>query len=346
MRPSRLLVAAPLVFGLLACSAESGTANGQADMTASEPVAPLGPDPSGQPTRHPIVLVHGFKASPEMDGFFGVAEALRADGHKVFVARTPPFQGADVRATFLRQTVDQALASGAAKVNIVAHSMGGLDARILISKLGYGDRVATLTTISTPHHGSASIDVILGLVNDLGTPDEVLNALGEIWGKTFTTQEVAESSDVRASFRDLSEAHAEEFNAEHPNDPRVVYQSIAGVTNAFGIRNPLDIAACDGKFFLDRNGRAAYPGGGAPDTMPAMLKPLATAVSHGLSELRPNDALVTVESAHWGTFLGCIPANHLQEPGAPGANFMNLATGFDPLRFYRNLAFDLARQGM
>jgi triacylglycerol lipase len=340
-----------LVGGLIALTSAcaSSTSSDSTDESKSNlgenEVAPLGPDPAGKQAKYPIVLVHGFKASPEKDGFFGIAEALKADGHAVFVARTPPFQSADKRATYLQQTVDEALATGAPKVNLIAHSMGGLDSRALISTLGYGDRVATLTTISTPHRGSRSIDVIMGFVDSVGAPDEVLDAFGRLWGETFSTDDVAQDTDVRAAFTDLSEKHAPEFNAAHRDDERVSYRSIAGVTNVLGIPNPLDLDACDGKFFKDRNGAPAYPGGGQADVMPTFLGALAAAVSHGLTELRPNDSLVTVESAHWRTFLGCIPANHLQEPGAPGSNVTNQRTGFDPIRFYRNLAFDLAREG-
>lgn len=45
----------------------------------------------------------------------------------------------------------------------IAHSMGGLDARYMLSKLGMADRVAALVTICTPHRGSPIADAILGL---------------------------------------------------------------------------------------------------------------------------------------------------------------------------------------
>lgn len=59
------------------------------------------------------------------------------------------------------------------KVNIVAHSMGGLDARYLISRLCPDPetefQVASLTTIATPHRGSSAADM---LFRDIG-PDLV-----------------------------------------------------------------------------------------------------------------------------------------------------------------------------
>lgn len=51
--------------------------------------------------------------------------------------------------------------SGAEKVNIIAHSKGGLEARYLVSSLGMENRIASVTTLCTPHHGSVSMDKLL-----------------------------------------------------------------------------------------------------------------------------------------------------------------------------------------
>ena len=56
------------------------------------------------------------------------------------------------------------------KVLIFAHSMGGLDARYMIAKLGMADRVAALLTISTPHRGSPYADWTLRQLNRVGLP--------------------------------------------------------------------------------------------------------------------------------------------------------------------------------
>lgn len=44
------------------------------------------------------------------------------------------------------------------KVHIIAHSMGGLDARKMMYEYEMYDNVASLTTIGTPHHGSSFAD--------------------------------------------------------------------------------------------------------------------------------------------------------------------------------------------
>src|SRR5687768_14069145 len=111
---------------------------------------------------YPMVLAHGlsgFRTLAGIDYFYHVPEHLRAHGHKVFVTHVPPWGTVEMRAAVLGQQVDAVLRrTGAPKVHVVAHSMGGLDSRYVISALGYGDRVATLTTIGTPHRGSVLAD--------------------------------------------------------------------------------------------------------------------------------------------------------------------------------------------
>src|SRR4030095_3004563 len=120
MRPVLILAA---FFLLTGCGADESSSPSE-EQNLME-VEPLGPEPAGDPTRYPIVLAHGFDASPTNRwGFNGVAEALRADGHRVHVAMVPPYDSPEVRAGYLAAHVDEALAEfGAEKVNIVAHSM-------------------------------------------------------------------------------------------------------------------------------------------------------------------------------------------------------------------------------
>ncbi len=58
----------------------------------------------------------------------------------------------------------------------------------------------------------------------------------------------------------------------------------------------------------------------------------------------PNDGMATLESSKWDAakFQGCIPADHLDEVGE-GMEGPDKWTGFDHVRFYRNVAFGLAK---
>ena len=292
----------------------------------------VGPEPSGQALRLPVVLHHGFDASPTNRwGFFGVKEALEADGHEVFVTSVAPYNGVEVRAEQLAEQLDAILAeSGATQVNLLAHSMGGLDCRYLIATLGYGDRVASLTMISSPHQGSPVADLALGLLPEKA--DNAVNALASAWGRRFS--DFAEDSDLRAALAGISEERAPSFNTDNPDDTQVHYQSWAGVSSALGIWNPRDASACEGKSEVHD---------GFADVMDTTLLPMAAVVG-GIS-LRPNDGMVSVESAKRGDLRGCIPADHLDEVGQVADVGQDPFSGFDHLRFYRNVAFDLAAQG-
>ena len=295
---------------------------------------PLGPEPSGEATKYPIVMAHGFDASPTNRwGFYKVADALRADGHHVVVASVPPYDAVAVRAPYLARFVDQAIdETGAERVNLLAHSMGGLDSRYVVSSLGYGERVASVTTISTPHRGTAVADVALKLLP--GFADRALNALASAWGRTYS--DLADDSHLRAAMEGIAEVNAGVFNEENPDDTAVYYQSWAGVSSVFGVQNEArEDEACEGRLLRHE---------GTVDKLHASLVPMAAFVAHG-TKLYPNDGMVRVTSAKWGEFRGCIPADHLDEVGQPKHDAPDEHTGFDHLRFYRNVAFDLASNG-
>jgi triacylglycerol lipase len=111
----------------------------------------------------PLVLLHGILGFDELGlgparvaYFRGVVERLEALGAEVHCARVPPLAPVHVRAERLARLVRSL---DAPSVNLIAHSMGGLDARYAISRLGLGPRVASLTTIGTPHHGTPVADL-------------------------------------------------------------------------------------------------------------------------------------------------------------------------------------------
>lgn len=324
MNKLALLLAVSSLVTSLGCVAESAedASDGAAAFTAKA-------------SKHAIVLAHGFNASTTNSGsFYKVAEALRSEGHLVHEALVAPYRSVEVRAPQLAEHVNQALIEckarpgcDASKVHIIAHSMGGLDARYLIAKLGYGDRVASLTTISTPHRGSNIADVLLDYTPDSG--GGAVNALVAAWGQNMTKKELAENSDLSDALIALSEKHASEsFNPSVKDDPRVTYLSWAGVSDVPFFTNAKDAIACEGTL------------SGPSDSMALTLAASAPIVGH-YTDRRPNDGMVMVESAKWGTFKGCIPADHLDEVGQPKHDKPDSKTGFDHLAFYKNIAASL-----
>jgi triacylglycerol lipase len=279
------------------------------------------------PVAYPLILAHGFISSAAEGFDAAIVTVLEQDGHRVFRTEVPPIASVLLRAQALATQVDAVLAeTGADKVHLIAHSMGGLDCRALISGLGYADRVASLTTISTPHRGSALADVGLGLSNALGLEDEVLDLLSVL---VFGV-EGADDPNLRAAMIDLAESNAETFNARYPDAPGVYYQSWAGLSNVAAIEKSNDESACVGA-------------PGAVLQLPEVrdrLRPLFVATAPVVAHFRfdANDGVVTVNSARWGRFRGCVPADHFDET----ESFTDPDTGFSLQQFYRDVARELA----
>jgi triacylglycerol lipase len=292
-------------------------------------VAPIGPDPEGSATQYPLVLVHGFM--DKGGAFIGLEDALREDGHVVERVSLPPIAPVAVRAEALGEQVDAILAAhGVAKVNLIGHSMGGLDSRYLVHHLGYAEKVASVTTIATPHRGSAVADTVLGWTDtDSKWADWLMDKLVVVLEDQF---EGGEEEDLIGALEDLSEEKAASFNAETPDADGVFYQSWAGVSSPIA-RWPANVEAQCG----DVLAAEPYFLGFGNDRMATMLVPLA-AVTGGI-----NDGVVSLHSAQWGRMRGCIPADHLDQVKDAGGPLW--ITGYDAARQLRNIAFELAKRG-
>src|SRR5262249_29150697 len=86
----------------------------------------------------------------------GIPELYRGAGNRVLTVRLSPTDGVATRAGQLRSAIRAAFHGE--PVHLMAHSMGGLDSRYMISRLDMADRVLSLTTIATPHRGSPFAD--------------------------------------------------------------------------------------------------------------------------------------------------------------------------------------------
>ncbi len=174
--------------------------------------------PAGVPKlRSPIVLLHGLCGfdrilvlrRPAAEYFPGIADYLRAAGNRVLVPRLSPTASVATRATELLTYLKREI--GLAPVHLIGHSLGGLDARYLISKLGGYSFVKSLTTIGTPHRGTTFADWGLDRLARFFLP--LLRAAG--------LEEDA--------FHDLTVDACKRFNEDVPDAPGVRYSSVAGV---------------------------------------------------------------------------------------------------------------------
>jgi triacylglycerol lipase len=127
------------------------------------PERPVRPTRARSVPRYPLVFCHGMLAMtmlrmqiPRKTNYFiHLRPFLDERGARALFPDVEPTGGVAARAGQLR---DEIVRWTDEPVNLIAHSMGGLDARFLISRLGLAGRVASLTTIATPHRGSALAD--------------------------------------------------------------------------------------------------------------------------------------------------------------------------------------------
>lgn len=115
--------------------------------------------------RYPIVLVHGIALKDFLmfKAFGKIEKLLRELGYTVSTADTDSFGTIENNAEQLKRYIEGVLAeTGAERVNIIAHSKGGLDTRYMIDRLDMGSRVASVTFLCTPHKGSRIATWIYG----------------------------------------------------------------------------------------------------------------------------------------------------------------------------------------
>ena len=115
-------------------------------------------------TRYPIVLVHGLAMRDTffMKSWGSIDRILRIQGYEVYKSQVDAFGTVKTNAAQLKEEILTVLReTGADKVNIIAHSKGGLDAKYMIRYLEMAPYVASLTTLCTPHAGSPIASFIL-----------------------------------------------------------------------------------------------------------------------------------------------------------------------------------------
>jgi len=322
-------------------------------------VAAVTPVPTRTPARYPVLLVNGIDTSPLFRYSTRIVSTMReAGGHQVYLATLTPYETTRVRTPELWKRIGEVLAeTGATKVNLICHSLGGLDCRYLVSPAGLAAdldvsrgtmaaRVASITTIGTAHRGTRVADVLLGALPD-GDRGALVNDFATLAGDAFAPARIDGDVHLRDALRALSVAAAPAFNDEITNAEGVLYQSWAGYSRPMGTataeHDALLAAAC-----RTEDGASGLPTAGKHDFMALILLPFASVAGDQGADRPglPNDGLATVESAKWGTFKGCIPADHMEQLGQKSLPDVNVRTGFDVAWFYTNVAGDLAGQGL
>ena len=180
---------------------------------------------SSMKTKYPILLLHGVGFRDlKWPLYWGrIPKALSDMGVELFYGQQDCWARVEDNAKTIKARIRQIIdETGSEKVNIIAHSKGGLEARMVASSLGMGKAIASITTIGTPHRGSKTIDKLLKI------PDSLFNIA------SFAVDNwIGLIGDTKPNFyavcQDFSTEYAERFNRENPDVPGVYYQSYAGI---------------------------------------------------------------------------------------------------------------------
>lgn len=261
-------------------------------------------------TRYPILMVHGvfFRDSNFFNYWGRIPKELEKNGAIIYYgnhqsAASVADSGQEL-AERIRQIVNE---TGCGKVNIIAHSKGGLDCRYAISKLGMDQYVASLTTINTPHRGCEFADYLLSKI-----PQKQQNFVATTYNNAL--RKFGDfNPDFLASVYDLTAAACWKRNEEVKDSPNVYYQSIGSKLNY----------ASNGRFPLNFSYRFVQNFDGA------------------------NDGLVGEKSFPWGQgfqFLTVPGKRGISHGDVIDLNRENFE-GFDVREFYVQLVNGLKQRG-
>lgn len=261
-------------------------------------------------TRYPLLLVHGvFFRDFRFFNYWGrIPGELKRNGATLFYGSQQSAASVAECGRELTERIRQILKeTGAGKVNIIAHSKGGLDSRYAISKCGAAPYVASLTTVNTPHRGCIFADYLLDKI-----PDRICGSVAAKYNAAL--RKFGDSNpDFLEAVQDLTASSCARLNDMLPDDPQVYYQSVGSKMNhAGGGRFPLNMS---------------YP----------LVKHFDGAC----------DGLVSLDSMRWGSAFICpdIPAGRgISHGDMIDLNRENIP-GFDVREFYVNLVKELKEMG-
>jgi triacylglycerol lipase len=195
-------------------------------------------------TKFPIILIHGtgFRDHKFLNYWGRIPKALENQGAEIFYSNQDAWGIIEKNAEMIKNSILEVLTkSGSEKVNLIAHSKGGLEARYMIHELGMDQYVASLTTISTPHHGSKTMDLFFNFPLFLY---KFISIFVNLYFKLLGDKE----PDFYKASRQLSTICCKDFNHKIENAPCIYYQSYTSI-----MKNSLsDIFLFFPHFFIKR----------------------------------------------------------------------------------------------
>ncbi len=177
-------------------------------------------------TKYPLVLVHGvFFRDNKLFNYWGrIPRTLKLHGATIYYGEHQSAltvkESARELASRIKLIVDR---SGCEKVNIIAHSKGGLDCRYAISEFGLASYVASITTVNTPHRGCLFAEQLLHAI-----PESVKNKVATVYNTTLTALG-DETPDFLAAVGDLTAEACQKRNELLTFPEGIFAQSIGSV---------------------------------------------------------------------------------------------------------------------
>lgn len=262
-------------------------------------------------TRYPILFVHGvfFRDSRFFNYWGRIPKALEKNGARIFYGEHQSAASVENSAAELFERIKAVTEqTGCKKLNIIAHSKGGLDCRYAIHNLGAGEYVASLTTVNTPHRGCLFADYLLNAI-----PEDIKNRVASAYNsalKRFGDK----NPDFMAAVNNLTAEYCTEFDSNTPVPEGIYCQSIGSrLKKASSGKFPLNFSYHIAKYF-DGN----------------------------------NDGLVSESSFKWGekyTFLEASGKRGISHGDVIDLNRENIPD-FDVREFYIKLVNELKNKGL
>lgn len=198
-------------------------------------------------TKYPLLLVHGvfFRDSDYFNYWGRIPKELQENGATIYYGNHPSAASVEDSARELDARIREIVSeTQCEKVNIIAHSKGGLDCRYALSELGTDACVASLTTINTPHRGCEFADYLLEKI-----PESQQNRIARMYNATL--RKIGEKNpDFLAAVHSLTADECLHRNEQLSDSPNVYYQSTGSrLTVPSGGRFPLNMTYTPIRFF-------------------------------------------------------------------------------------------------
>lgn len=238
------------------------------------------PEPEHIELKHPVLLCHGYGAIASLikpSPLYDVAMFIRRHNSQAFAPNIVPYATIEIRAESWVRIINRLVKKTShKKLNIIAHSMAGLDIRYALSKMDIAEHVASFTTISTPHRGTSLAEL------SLKTPDAIKEKMADLLDWMGNRVYPDAKSDSAGSAEQLTRSYVtEEFNPNVPDVEGIPYYSFSSAVGK-GTDQPIKvISRYQNNYIYQQEGI--------------------------------NDGMVSVESSKWGTHFKTGSISHLEQ---------------------------------